>query len=101
MSRREKQLCCCCSRDLQANENLQLAANFYFGKDNEANIARFHHNNSIVARYYNQAKKKSISQAAFCINTHYGFQNRGAVSPKTNYMTGMQFRTGSGLIKTN
>ncbi|HCT22782.1 MAG TPA: hypothetical protein DIW54_05375, partial [Chitinophagaceae bacterium] len=57
------------------NENLQLVANFYYGKDSRNSYTvRFHHDNSIVARYFRSAKNKGISQAAFSLNTHYGFQ---------------------------
>jgi hypothetical protein len=65
------------------NENLQLVANFYYGKDtqnadqfgNQSNRIRFHHDNSVVARYYKNQNSKGISQAAFSINSHYGFQS--------------------------
>ncbi len=70
------------------NENLQLVANFYVGKDSRSNTTRFHHDNSIVNRYFNRSNSKSISQAAFSLNTHYGFQNGGGVTPTTNYMAG-------------
>lgn len=71
------------------NENLQLVANFYYGKDTRnSNRIRFHHDNSIVKRYYNKASNKGISQAAFSINTHYGFQSGDGVKPKDNYMAG-------------
>lgn len=70
------------------NENLQLVANFYLGKDSRNNSIRFHHDNSIVARYFNRPKAKGISQAAFSINTHYGCQNGDGLSSRSNYMTG-------------
>ncbi len=65
------------------SENVQLVANFYLGRDtqnpdtlgNQSNRIRFHHDNSIVARYFKNPESKGISQAAFSINTHYGFQN--------------------------
>jgi len=81
-------------------ENLQLVANLYYGKDtnnpdtlgNQSNRIRFHHDNSIVARYSNHPYAKGISQAAFCINTHYGFQ-RGTdasdnITSKQHFMYG-------------
>ncbi|MBK7882724.1 MAG: outer membrane beta-barrel protein [Chitinophagaceae bacterium] len=70
------------------NENLQVVGNFYMGKDSRANTIRFHHDNSIVARYFKNSSSGKISQAAFSINTHYGFQNGGGITSKTNYMTG-------------
>ena len=71
------------------NENLQLVANFYFGKDTRnSNRIRFHHDNSIVKRYFNRPSSTGISQAAFSLNTHYGFQSGDGVSARNNYMTG-------------
>jgi hypothetical protein len=70
------------------NENIQLAANFYIGKDSRENITRFHHDNSIVARYQNKPSAKGISQAAFSINTHYGFQYGNGIHKGEQYMTG-------------
>jgi hypothetical protein len=70
-------------------ENLQLVANFYYGKDSR-NIdrIRFHHDNSIVARYFKNKDSKGISQAAFSLNTHYGFQSGAGVSASDQYMAG-------------
>jgi len=91
------------------NENLQLVANFYYGNDSRPyadslasgrasypTVQRFHHDNSIVARYYHQDKKgplRGITQAAFSLNTHYGFQSGTdaagqEVRAKDNYMVG-------------
>ena len=84
------------SNYFRPNENLQLAANFYYGNDSKSGttelskIRRFHHDNSVVYRYYKNrsGNRKGISQAAFCINTHYGFQSGDGVKAKDNYMTG-------------
>ncbi|TGD59826.1 outer membrane beta-barrel protein [Flavobacterium humi] len=82
------------------NENLQLVANFYYGKDtqnpdalgNQSSRIRFHHDNSIVARYFKTPKAKGISQAAFSINSHYGFQQNNEagdiVKASQNFMIG-------------
>ena len=70
------------------NENLQLVANFYLGKDSRSNTKRFHHDNSIVARYYHKKENKGLSQAAFSINSHYGFQDGDGVKASRNYMLG-------------
>lgn len=70
------------------NENLQIVGNFYLGKDSRVNITRFHHDNSIVARYLKRSRSKGISQAAFSINNHYGFQSGSGISNKDHYMTG-------------
>lgn len=70
------------------NENLQLVANFYYGKDSRSNTKRFHHDNSVVARYFHQKQAKGLSQAAFSINSHYGFQSGAGVKASGNYMAG-------------
>nr|WP_322625402.1 outer membrane beta-barrel protein [uncultured Flavobacterium sp.] len=73
------------------SENLQLVANFYLnGKDNRNNpgVRRYHHDNSIVARYYKAKESTGISQAAFSLNTHYGFQSGNGVKASDNYMAG-------------
>ncbi|QKG52258.1 outer membrane beta-barrel protein [Hymenobacter sp. BRD67] len=91
------------------SENIQLVANFYYGNDSRPgpdslavgraaypNIQRFHHDNSIVARYYHKDKKgplRGITQAAFSLNTHYGFQSGtdaagNEVKRADNYMVG-------------
>lgn len=76
------------------NENLQLVANFYYGTDSRSGtpelstVKRFHHDNSIVYRYYKNKNATGISQAAFSLNNHYGFQSGDGVKAKDNYMTG-------------
>jgi hypothetical protein len=82
------------------NENLQLVANFYVGHDtqnpdaagNQSKRLRFHHDNSIVKRYFHNAQAKGISQAAFSLNTHYGFQSNNEegdrVKASENFMVG-------------
>lgn len=64
------------------SENVQLAANFYFGRDTQdpdtlgrqSGRIRFHHDHSAVIRYYHRPQSGKISQSAFSINNHYGFQ---------------------------
>lgn len=82
------------------SENLQLVANFYLGRDtqnpdtngNQSNRLRFHHDNSIVARYFKNSNAKGISQAAFSLNSHYGFQSNNeandVVKSSENFMIG-------------
>lgn len=81
-------------------ENLQLVANFYLGHDtqnpdtlgNQSRRIRFHHDNSIVARYFKNPEAKGISKAAFSLNSHYGFQrnNRDGeiLKASKNFMMG-------------
>ncbi len=73
------------------NENLQLVANFYVGKDDRQGSTRFHHDNSIVKRYVNHPKSKGISQAAFSLNNHYGFQNGAGIKASEQYLLGFAF----------
>ena len=84
------------SNYFRPNENLQLVANFYYGNDSKSGttalseIHRFHHDNSVVYRYYKNksGSSKGISQAAFSLNSHYGFQSGDGVKAKDNYMAG-------------
>ncbi len=92
------------SNYFRPNENLQLVANFYLGNDSRPgtdsasagigaypNVLRFHHDNSIVARYYHKpagTALRGITQAAFSLNTHYGFQRGTGVERQDNYMAG-------------
>lgn len=83
------------SNYFRPNENIQLVANFYYGKDSKSgspelsNIMRFHHDNSIVYRYIKKtSNQKGISQAAFSLNNHYGFQQGDGLKSKDNYMMG-------------
>jgi len=70
------------------NENLQLVANFYFGNDSRQATNRFHHDNSVVARYFRNKESKGLSQAALSLNSHYGFQSGAGVRASDQYMTG-------------
>lgn len=70
-------------------EDLQLVANFYLGKDSRGlNKVRFHHDNSVVGRYYKNSLSDGISQAALSLNTHYGFQSGEGTLPSGEFMTG-------------
>lgn len=82
------------------NENIQFVLNFYLGRDTQkpdtlgkqSNRIRFHHDNSIVGRYFKSHESKGISQAAVSVNTHYGFQSDKAandiVNASENFMVG-------------
>lgn len=73
------------------NTNWQFVANFYLaGRDtrNASDVLRFHHDHSIVGRYYNKPTHKGISQAAFSVNNHYGFQSGKKISMEDQYMMG-------------
>ena len=71
-------------------ENLQLVANFYGGADTkDSRVGRFHHDNSVCYRYYHVKGKKGLSQAAFSINDHFGFQAGHGISGLSEYMTGV------------
>ncbi|MBD2723647.1 outer membrane beta-barrel protein [Hymenobacter armeniacus] len=86
------------------SENLQVAANFYYGNDSRPapdsaaigaraypNVVRFHHDHSVVARYYHKPRTGSlrgITQAAFSLNNHYGFQSGDGLRARDNFMLG-------------
>ena len=77
------------SNYFRPTENVQLVANFYYGTDTRSSSRiRFHHDNSIVARYFKNKTSSGISQAAFSINTHYGFQSGDGIARTDHYMTG-------------
>ena len=74
------------------HEWLAFAANFYYGTDTKDNPdrKRFHHDNSILMRYFNRPNAPGISKMAASINTHYGFQT-GGINPfpgRKAYMAG-------------
>lgn len=74
------------------NENLQLVMNYYAGLDTRgSNQVRFHHDNSIVYRYYKNKQSKALSQAAFSMNNHYGFEHGNGVGARSQYMAGTSF----------
>jgi len=83
------------SNYLRPSENTQLVYNFYFGNDTKSNtgqlskVRRVHNEFSISQRYFKHKESKGISQAAFDIDLHYGFQNGDGVSAKTNYVAGI------------
>ncbi len=83
-----KQLGIGSSNYYRPNEDLQLVANFYLGKDSRVNTNRFQHDNSVVARYYKNSKSKGISQAGVSLNTHYGFQYGAGATRQSQYMLG-------------
>lgn len=60
-------------------ERLALIANFYAGTDTRgaADRLRFHHDHSVLLRYYDAPGAKGVSKAAFSINNHAGFERGG------------------------
>ena len=73
-------------------EWLAFAANFYYGTDTRDNPGRkrFHHDDSILVRYWNRPNAAGVSKMAVSMNNHYGFQT-GGVNPfpgRTSYMAG-------------
>lgn len=74
------------------NEDLQLVANFYIGRDTQdpdtlgrqSDRLRFHHDNSIVARVLKRPESRGLSQWAFSLNNHYGFQSNNAANDRVD-----------------
>jgi len=77
------------------HEYLGFVANFYYGTDtkDDPNRKRFHHDDSILLRYFNSPQSAGISKMAFSLNSHYGAQF-GGVNPfpgRKEYMLGSSF----------
>jgi hypothetical protein len=73
-------------------ESLGFVADFYYGTDEKDNPhrKRFHHDDSILARYVNRPDAAGISKMAMSLNTHYGAE-WGGISPfpgRKTYMLG-------------
>ncbi len=93
------------SNYFRPSENVQLVANFYVGRDtqnpdtlgNQSDRLRFHHDHSIVARVFKKPESSGLSQIAFSLNNHYGFQSNDAlgdtVLASENFMMGSSFAT--------
>jgi len=76
-------------------ESLGFVANFYYGTDtkDQPGRKRFHHDDSILVRYYNHPESALISKMALSLNSHYGAQ-WGGVNPfpgRREYMLGSSF----------
>jgi hypothetical protein len=62
--------------------NIKLVTNNYYGAD-AAGIPerkRFHSDNSILVRYFNQPNRKGVSRMAFSFTTDIGFEKGGGVN---------------------
>ncbi|MBL7931594.1 MAG: porin [Bacteroidia bacterium] len=64
------------------NENIKLLTNNYYGADAAAipDRKRFHSDNSLLVRYVNRPKSKSISKMAFSLTSDIGFEKGGGVN---------------------
>lgn len=71
-------------------EGLGFVANFYYGSDIQQNpdAKRFHHDDSILIRYWNAPDSKFLSKVALSINNQYGFEQGGGFSPSSTYFLG-------------
>ncbi len=68
------------------NSNLKLLSNDYYGTD-AAGIPkrkRFHSDNSLLLRYYNNPESKGISRVAFSLTSDFGFEKGGGVNGFTD-----------------
>lgn len=83
------------------NEAVKLLTNDYYGTDAAGlkNRFRFHSDNSLLVRYYNQPKSKGISKAAFSSTIDVGFEkgdgvggfNGDAQNPSQYFLSGMVY----------
>jgi Putative beta-barrel porin-2, OmpL-like. bbp2 len=67
---------------MSSNSNVKLITNTYYGTD-AAGIpdrVRFHSDNSVLLRYYNQPKSKGITRMAFSFTGDIGFERGGGVN---------------------
>ncbi|WP_163993747.1 porin [Pyxidicoccus caerfyrddinensis] len=73
-------------------EALALFSNFYVGTDTKGvpERVRFHHDHSVLVRYFNAPGAKGVSRLAFSINNHAGFESGGDGLPGASgaYMLG-------------
>lgn len=80
-------------------EYVSILTSAYWGYDtpNKPTRSRFHSDNSLVLRYYNNPPNKFISKAAFSLTADIGFENGAGVvpfngdsiTPAQNFMSGM------------
>jgi hypothetical protein len=70
-------------------EWLGFAANVYAGTDSRdyPGRVRFHHDNSVLVRFYQRSDAAFLSKAAFSVNSHAGFE-RGGGGPEGAYFLG-------------
>lgn len=83
------------------NEAVKLLTNDYYGNDAAGlkNRVRFHSDNSLLVRYYNQPKARGISRAAFSSTFDVGFEsgdgvrgfNGNSETPSQYFMSGMVY----------
>jgi hypothetical protein len=73
----------------QPKDWLKMLTNDYYGHDAAGltGRARFHTDNSILARYYNRPNSKGISKMAFSLTVDYGFERGDGVNGMTNSAT--------------
>jgi len=77
------------------HEYLGFVANFYYGTDtkDDPNRKRFHHDDSILFRYFDRSQSAGVSKMALSLNSHFGAQF-GGVNPfpgRKEYMLGSSF----------
>jgi hypothetical protein len=80
------------SNTYRPKESLGFVANFYYGTDtkDDPHRKRFHHDDSILVRYFNRPEASGISKMAFSLNSHFGTEFDG-VNPfpgRKEYMLG-------------
>ncbi len=68
------------------NSNLKVISNNYYGTDAAGipNRKRFHSDNSLLLRYFNNPTKKGINKMAFSLTGDIGFEQGGGVNGFNN-----------------
>lgn len=64
-------------------EAVTLVGNFYLGTDtkNVSDRLRFHHDDSVLVRYYDAPWASFVSKSAISLNSHFGFEDGGSALP--------------------
>lgn len=80
-------------------DNFKILTNNYYGTDAAGlpDRKRFHSDNSMLVRYYNNPESKGISRMAFSLTGDFGFEKGGGVvgfngdsiTPSQNFVSGM------------
>jgi hypothetical protein len=71
---------------MSSNSNVKLITNEYYGTDTGGipDRKRFHSDNSVLVRYYNNPNAKEITKMAFSLTADIGFEKGGGVNGFNN-----------------
>lgn len=81
------------SASYRFSDDLQLMINYYGGNDSRQAVNRYHHDHSVVARVMKEPESNGLSQVAFSLNNHFGFESGEGKTYNTHFMAGSSFAT--------